>query len=111
MKARAVRKLGAEELYQYSLKVLAGRSLSISELRTRLIRRAATPSEVDPVLQKLKEFGFLNDARFAEGFASVRRESGSFGKARVIRDLRQRRVAGPVAESAVQEAFNGTDEP
>src|SRR4051812_44476987 len=110
MKRPGLRKLAAEELYQYGARALGSRELSASELRSRLSRRAELASDVESVILRLREHGFLNDARFAEGFASARRDSGSFGKARVLRDLRQRRVAPPLAEKAVSEAFADTDE-
>jgi SOS response regulatory protein OraA/RecX len=57
---------------------------------------------------RLREYGFVDDAKFAEGFATARKEV--FGAARVIRDLRQRRVSAPVAEKAVGAAFENVDE-
>jgi regulatory protein len=109
-KPREVRKLSAQELLNSALHLLAGRALTASEMRTKLTRKAANAEDVEGVIAKLKELGFLNDTRFAEGFAEARRDSGSFGKMRVLRDLRQRRVAGSVAQKAVQEAFGEVDE-
>lgn len=104
------RKLTGEELFQYAVSLLARRAMSAGEVRAKVARKAAEPDEVEPVLSRLREYGYLNDARFAEGFASARRDSGSFGQARVLRDLRQRRVASGVADKAVQEAFGEADE-
>lgn len=109
-RARTVKKLAAEELFQYGVALLARRALSVGEVRTRLTRKAADPEDVAPAIARLREYGFLDDARFAEGFASARRDSGAFGAARVMRDLRQRRVAAPVAEKAVGSAFENVDE-
>jgi regulatory protein len=109
-KAREHKKLAREELFQYAASLLAARSLSTAEVRTRLVRKAADPVDVGQVLARLRDYKFLDDSRFAEGYASARRDSGSFGQARVLRDLRQRRVPGPVAESAVDAAFEDFDE-
>jgi regulatory protein len=102
--------LDAAALLGYALRALAMRAMSTSELRTRLQRRAADGSDIDGVLAKLKDAGFLNDRRFAESYATARLENQGFGKMRVLRDLRQRRVAGEVAEAVVQQTFEGTDE-
>jgi regulatory protein len=107
---KPVRKLDLEQLFQYGLQALGARALSASEIRGKLERKAERPDDVQAVLTRLREHGFLNDERFAEGYAAARRDSGSFGKMRVLRDLRQRRVAGTVAEKAVEEAFEDTDE-
>jgi regulatory protein len=103
-------KKDAKELLQYALNLLAGRALSSGEVRKKLTARAADPEDVEGVLAKLREYGFVDDGRFAEGYAAVRKDSGSFGKARVLRDLRQRRVAPAIAEKAVSQAYEGADE-
>jgi regulatory protein len=102
--------LDAERLWDYALKVLGGRALSAGEMRERLRRRAAEKSDVDGVMARLREYGYLNDAQMAENYATARRDSRGFGAARVVRDLQQRRVAPALARKAVDQAFAGTDE-
>lgn len=104
------KKLAREELKLYGLRLLAGRALSEGEIRTRLTRRAADPEDVESVVEALREYGFVNDSRFAEHFAAARRDSGAVGQQRVLRDLRQRKVAAPVAQQAVSDAYDATDE-
>jgi len=94
-----------------ALVLLSGRALSINELKEKLKRRATTPSDVDRVIFKLKEAGYLNDGKLAESFAAARIENQSFGRMRVLRDLRGRRVAPDIAQKAVSEAFRDVDEP
>ena len=48
--------------------------------------------------------------RFAEQFASARLENQRFGRIRTLNDLRARRVAPTMAESAVESAYQETDE-
>ena len=95
---------------EFALRALSGRAMSIGELRERLRKRAASPADVDSVIAKLKEAGYLDDRRFAESFANARKENQGFGQMRVIRDLRQRRVAPGLADKAVREAFADSDE-
>lgn len=111
MKKGIVRKLAREELHLYGLRLLAGRALSETEVRIRLKRRAAEADDIEPAIAKLREYGFLNDEKFAESFASTRRDSGTVGRQRALRDLRQRHVLPSVAEQAVTGAYHDTDEP
>ena len=97
-------------LMTFAAQALSARALSISELRDKLKRRAVTPSDVDEVLARLKESGYLNDQRFSESYASWRRDDGGFGKTRVLRDLMARRVAPAIAKQAAEAAYRGTDE-
>lgn len=105
------RQLSADELFAYSVKKLGGRAASVGELRTSLLARALEPDDVDGVLARLKDYGYLNDARFAESFASARLENEGLGKSRVLRDLRQRRVAPDLAQKTVSKVYADKDEP
>ena len=105
------RQLSADELFAYAVKKLAGRAASVGEIRASLLSRALEPGDVDGVLERLKDYGYLNDARFAESFASARLENEGFGQSRVLRDLRQHRVAPDLAARAVSKIFADKDEP
>ena len=72
MEERKIRLLDAEALWGYALKVLGGRAYSSGELREKLRRRAARSGDVDDILARLKDHGYLDDRRFAEGFAASR---------------------------------------
>src|SRR5580698_2700365 len=104
------KRLDENGLLRYAAQALSARALSIGELREKLKRRAQDPEDVDRVLARLKESGYLNDQRFAELYASWRRDDGGFGKTRVLRDLMSRRVAPAVAKQAAEAAFKETDE-
>ncbi len=110
MTAGRNKKLNAEALWNYALRVLGARAYSISELRGKLLGRAEESGDVPEILAKLKEYGYLDDKRFAESFASSRRDSQGFGRFRVLRDLRGHKVAPAVAERAVQSAYKEADE-
>ncbi len=97
-------------LMNYAIRALTGRAMSTGELRLRLERRAENPADVDAVISKLLEVKALDDRRFAEYYAAARLENQGFGKARVLRDLRQKRVTGEVARGAVERTFEATEE-
>jgi regulatory protein len=84
--------------------------LTAAEVRRKLVAKALDPDDVEGAMAKLREYGYLDDSKFAEHYASMRKENQGLGKGRVVRDLRQRRVAPALAEKAVATAFEGSDE-
>jgi regulatory protein len=110
MEERQVRRLDGGALWTYAVKALAGRAHSTGELREKLRRRAERAADVDEVLARLKDLGYLDDRRYAEGFASARLANGKLGRTRVIQDLRQHRVAPSLAEQTVHRVYQGVDE-
>ena len=107
---RRPKPLAESALYAYALKSLAARACSSGEMRAKLGRRAIRTSDVDVVMRRLQDVGYLNDQRFAESFAAWRVENQRLGRRRVERDLRSRRVAPKLAQRAVEQAFQDTDE-
>lgn len=92
------------------MKLLGARALSTGEVRQRLMQRAEKDADIEITVAKLRDYGYLNDTGFAESFATARRDNQGFGRMRVIRDLRQRRVAPDLASNAVQQVYADTDE-
>jgi len=90
------KKLDENALWNYALRVLGQRAHSAGELKQKLAHRAQSPSVLSATLAKLREYGFTDDAKFSEAFAAVRLQNRGFGRYRVLRDLRSRRVAGRV---------------
>jgi len=110
MDDRKPRRLDAEALYTYAVRALAGRAHSSGEMREKLRRRAERVEDVDAVIARLKESAYLDDRRFAEGFAAARLSNQRFGRTRVMQDLRGRRVAPGLAEKTVGEVYRDVDE-
>ena len=110
MAFRTPKPLDIEGLMDYAAKALSIRGYTVSELKTRLKKRAARAEDVNTVLSRLKEAGMVNDHRLAASFAEWRRDSQGMGKTRVMRDLMARRVAPALAKEAVETAFEGVDE-
>ena len=107
---RPPKRLDHEGLWQYALRLLASRNYSVAELRGRLQRRAQRTGDVVRVVGRLRELGYLNDAKYAELYARLRLENDGFGRDRVVRDLIRKKIARQVAEKAVAEVFAETDE-
>ena len=107
---RQPKPLDINGLMSYAGRTLASRAQTSSELREKLKRRAARREDVDEVLRRLKDSGYLNDKRFAESFATWKRENEGFGRTRVMRDLMARRVAPALAKQAADSAYREIDE-
>jgi regulatory protein len=107
---RKAKLLQADGLFNLALRALGSRAHSTGELREKLRKRAEQPGDVEAVLAKLKQAGYLDDQRFAENYASSRLENEGLGKMRVLRDLRQRRVAPNVAERVIERTYKDTSE-
>ena len=94
----------------YAVRSLADHASSVEELRTKLRRRAAKVADVERVILRLVELNYLDDRRYAEMYTAVRLENDGFGKARILQDLRAKRVPGEFAEEAVARAFEDRNE-
>jgi len=103
------------ELYEYAVGALGRRMLSVAELKRRLRPRVEAETEygqtlVELVIRRLKDQGYLNDARYAAAYSSFRRENEKFGRRRVITDLRTKGVHAEVIEKAVESVYGDVNE-
>lgn len=110
MPPRPPRLLDAQGLFDYAVKRLAARAHSKGELRDKLRRKAEREEDVEGVLRRLEEFKYLDDRKFAEGYAAARLEDRQLGARRVVQDLRARRVAPSLAEQTVRRVYGDVDE-
>jgi regulatory protein len=108
--ARPPKKLDSDGLWDHALRLLGRRAHSVGELRTKLARRADSQATLGSVVARLREYGLVDDKQFSDAFAVARLQNNGFGKFRVLRDLRGRKVSATVAENAVAQTFAGTDE-
>jgi len=97
-------------LYEAAIKILMRRAHSVSEMKKALIRRTADEDLIQKVIARLKQNGYIDDARYAKQFARQRTEGRKQGKFRVARDLRARGVPDRHIEAALEEAAQNTDE-
>ena len=110
MAKRTPTRLEAGQLYDYAVKLLGGCAYATGEMRQKLRRRAARAEDVEATLGRLKEHGYLDDDRFASGYAAARLENGGLGARRVLRDLAGRRVAPATAQRAVGKIYAEVNE-
>jgi len=110
------RKLFTEaELYDYAVGALARRMRSVAELKRLLRNRVEADTEfgktlVELIVVRLKDQGYLNDAKYAAAFSSYRRDNEKFGRMRVVTDLKAKGVHGDVIEKAVSSVYDDVKE-
>jgi len=85
-----------------AMRLLARREHSRDELRRKLARIASEGEDVDGVVEKLAQKGWLSDARYAE--QAVRAKARRFGPLKVARELRAKGVADETIAAAFQAA-------
>lgn len=99
-----------QDLYTSALGALMRRAHSVHEMKEYLERRAASKDLVAPVLARLKEHKYLDDARYALEFVRLRAQSRRQGRFRIARELRARGVPDRHIEAALDTIFAETDE-
>lgn len=110
------RKLETEaELYEYALGALGRRMRTVAELKRLLRARVDSDSEygktlIELVVRRLKDNGYLNDAKYAAAYSTFRRDNEKYGRRRVITDLKVKGVVGEVLEKAVNDSFAEVDD-
>ena len=100
-----------ERTLQRAVKLLAAKPRSVAELRERLLEKEWTNEEaVEAALAKLGEYGYLDDERFAFGFASYRVRQKPVGRQRLARDLQLKKVPRETADEALNLVYAETPE-
>jgi regulatory protein len=96
---------------QRAVKLLAAKPRSVAELRERLLERGwATEEAVEGVLARLVEYGYLNDEKFAVGYASFQVRLKPVGRQRLQRALSLKKVDKETAAEAIRQVFEETPE-
>ena len=113
--ARKQAKLTPEEMrkrtFERAVKLLAAKPRSISELRERLLQgRGTSKSTVDEVVERLREYGYLDDEKFAFSYASLKVKQRPVGRRRLAQDLKFKKVDKQVAEDALELVYTETSE-
>jgi len=110
------RKLDSEnDLYDYAVGALGRRMRSIAELK-RLLRQKVDPETeigqtlVELVIRRLKDQGYLNDAKYAAAFSAYRRDNEKFGRRRIVTELKAKGVHPEIIDKSVDLTFSRVNE-
>jgi len=97
--------------FERAVKLLAARPRSVAELRQRLLQTRTTDSStVELVIDRLREYGYLDDERFAFSYASLKVKQRPVGRRRLEQDLKFKKVDKQVADEALELVYTETSE-
>jgi regulatory protein len=100
-----------QRTFERAVKLLAAKPRSIAELRQRLLLGPATnASTVEIVIDRLREYGYLDDERFAFSYASLKVKQRPVGRRRLAQDLKFKKVEQQVADNALELVYAETPE-
>jgi regulatory protein len=101
-------------LYEYAVKALGRAMRSEADMR-RLMKSRVEPGDrgdavIVAVIARLREYGYLDDAAFAETYARLRQENEKLGVRRVRQDLQQKGVGSELIAETLEARYGQTDE-
>lgn len=95
-----------ERTMNRAVKLLAAKPRSIRELRERLLEKLWTNEAiVDRVIEKLKEYKYLDDEQFARDTALSKLRQKPQGKRRLQQSMSQKKLDKDVVATAIADAF------
>lgn len=92
--------VGFRRAYNKACELLSMRDHSRKELITKL-RQKGHAEYAEQAAQRLCEYGYIDDERFAEAYAEELRRVKRFGKCRIMQELFRKGIDGETAENAV----------
>ena len=89
-----------------AVKLLAAKPRSVRELRERLLEKAWTDQAiVNAVIEKLRDYSYLDDQQFAADVAVSKLKQKPQGKRRLQQSMSQKKLDKQVVEEAIRIAF------
>jgi regulatory protein len=91
--------------YDRALNMLALRARSAAELKRLLVRKGEPAEQVDFVIHRLTQAGFLDDSSFARQFVRTKAFGAGHSRRRLQQELARRGVAREVSDAAIADVF------
>ena len=79
-------------------------------MKARVAPDASGEAAITAVVARLKDYGYLNDASFAETYARLRQENEKLGQRRVKQDLQQKGVHDALIAETLDARYGNTNE-
>ena len=102
--------LSDREALERAFRMLARRPHSEREIRRALREKGAAAGDVDRVLERLRELGYVDDAAFARGWAKSRAGGRLWGDCRIAAGLREKGIPEELIRSTLSELREEMDE-
>jgi len=95
-----------ERTMNRAVKLLAAKPRSVRELRERLLEKLWTNVEiVDAVIEKLKDYKYLDDEQYARDLAVSKLRQKPQGKRRLQQTMSQKKLDKETVDTAIADAF------
>jgi regulatory protein len=95
-----------ERTMNRAVKLLAAKPRSVRELRERLLEKLWTNDQiVDDVIDKLKDYKYLDDEQFARDLALSKLRQKPQGKRKLQQTMSQKKLDKTIVDEAITEAF------
>jgi regulatory protein len=102
----ADRERSRERTMNRAVKLLAAKPRSVRELRDRLLEKLWTDEPiVDAVIEKLKEYKYLDDDQFAHDLAVSKLRQRPQGKRRLQQSMSRQKLDKDLVATAIADAF------
>lgn len=94
----------------YVFKLIEFRDRTEKELRGKLLEKGYDENIIEDEIAFLKDYGYINDARYAQRFVSDAVNLKKWGKIRIRTELLRKGVQGEIVDNAIEDAFcEGSD--
>ncbi|MBU1355981.1 MAG: recombination regulator RecX [Candidatus Edwardsbacteria bacterium] len=94
----------------YALRLLALRGRSVKDIRDKLKARAASPADIDLVIDDLLSLGLLDDEKFARDWIENRQHFRPTGVVRLRQELFAKGIDREIVDQAIREYKSNVDE-
>lgn len=88
---------------ELALQYLERRARTEAEIRQKLSDNAVPPQEVEAVLAKLKEYGYIDDVKLASNFQRIRDDYKPMGIGRIKLELKHKGVPKEIIQTISAE--------
>lgn len=90
-------------LMNYGLWLLAQRDMSRHSVKQKFVDYAEDKADIEPILDKLEEYGYLNDERFAEVYSRSCREYKGYGPIKIRFKMKEKGIPDRLISKYVNE--------
>ncbi|NNE66728.1 MAG: hypothetical protein HKN33_09175 [Pyrinomonadaceae bacterium] len=100
-----------KKTFDRAVNLLTFKQRSVEELRTRLLEKKWTNSEiVEDVIVKLSEYNYLDDEEYAYNLAASKLRTKFVGKRRLKQDLVRKKLDKATIDAALERAYEEVPE-
>ncbi len=87
----------------YAAKLLSFCDRSEKEIREKILKKGYSEAECEEAIAFCREYGYIDDTRFAEHFVHDAVQLKKLGKSRIVMELRQKGVDPDTVQEALED--------